>query len=128
MNLEEPLSFKSPENSFSSDIYHELFNAFVRRHQLASNELTEKQLAEAIRQAMPDFTRYVMPLGQMVVYLPGQDANRWKNKCDKAESTVEALTAGLKQIQERICNTPDQSPALMKVGMAVGALLAGIEK
>lgn len=55
-----------------------LFADFVRRHQLAVNDLTESQLAEALRQAAPDFRRYVQADNQQVVYLPWSEAERWK--------------------------------------------------
>lgn len=59
----------------------DLFASLVRRHNLSVNDLTETQLAEAIRQAMPDFRRYVHANKQAVVYLPGQEADRWKDRC-----------------------------------------------
>lgn len=47
---------------------------FVKKHNLAVEELTERQLAEAIRQAIEcgDFTRLVRVDngGQQVVYIP----------------------------------------------------------
>lgn len=53
-----------------SDIFEEL----VRKHSLAVESLTEKQLAEAIRQAIAsgDFMRNVLHDGsaQQVIYLP----------------------------------------------------------
>ncbi len=94
-----------------------LFADLVRRHNLAVNDLTETQLAEAIRQAMPDFRRYVHANKQSVVYLPGYEAERWKAKCAELQS-------GLEQIQEKIRNIPDQTPPLMRLGMMVGSILA----
>jgi hypothetical protein len=97
-----------------------LFADLVRRHNLAVNDLTETQLAEAIRQALPDFRRYVHANKQSVVYLPGQEAERWKAKCAELQS-------GLEQIQEKIRNIPDQTPPLMRLGMMVGSILANAE-
>ena len=86
----------------------DLFAAFVRRHNLAVNDLTETQLAEAIRQAMPDFRRYVHVTGQMVVYLPRQEADRWKSLYHELLFSVESVHEGetrhetaLRYIRER---------------------------
>lgn len=62
-----------------------LFLRLVREHALAVDQLTEAQLAEAIRQAMPDFVRNVhaSPDGthrQSVVYLPGREAAEWRRR------------------------------------------------
>lgn len=61
------------------------FLRFVREHALAVGKLTEAQLAEAIRQAMPDFIRNVQASSdgthrQSVVYLPGREAAEWRRK------------------------------------------------
>lgn len=66
----------------------DLFASLVRRHNLTVNDLTEAQLAEAIRQAMPDFRRYVHANKQAIVYLPGQEADRWKAKCAELEAVI----------------------------------------
>ena len=62
-----------------------LFLRLVREHALAVDKLTEEQLAEAIRQAMPDFIRNVHASSdgthqQAVVYLPGREAAEWRRK------------------------------------------------
>lgn len=62
-----------------------LFLRLVREHALAADKLTGEQLAEAIRQAMPDFIRNVhaSPDGthrQSVIYLPGREAAEWRRK------------------------------------------------
>ena len=67
-----------------SPIYNDdLFGEFVRKHQLAVESLTEKQLAQAIRQAVSsgDFVRHVRPDGaQSVVYLPGREVEELRAK------------------------------------------------
>jgi hypothetical protein len=68
-----------------------LFADLVRRHNLAVNDLTETQLAEAIRQAMPDFRRYVHASEQSVVYLPGQEVNRLKERVRELEEQKRKL-------------------------------------
>ena len=57
---------------------HDLITSLIRKHTIAVNELTEQQFAEAIRQALPDFIRFVHADNQQVVYLPGRDAEKWK--------------------------------------------------
>ena len=64
-----------------------MFLQFVREHSLAAaaGKLTEAQLAEAIRQAMPDFVRNVHTSSdgahrQSVVYIPGREAAEWRRK------------------------------------------------
>jgi hypothetical protein len=105
--------FKQPETPAEADSLvgvasTDLFAALVRRHNLAVNDLTETQLAEAIRQAMPDFRRYVHVTGQMVVYLPGQEADRWKTLYHELLLSVESVHEGetrhetaLRYIRER---------------------------
>ena len=56
-----------------------------REHAASVNQLTEDQFVEAVRQALPDFQIHVGISpdgrhGQMVVYLPGSEADRWKRK------------------------------------------------
>jgi hypothetical protein len=86
----------------------DLFVALVRRHSLTVNELTETQLAEAIRQAMPDFLRHVHVTGQKVVYIPGKEADRWKTLYHELLLSVESVHEGetrhetaLRYIRER---------------------------
>jgi hypothetical protein len=86
----------------------DLFATLVRRHNLAVNDLTETQLAEAIRQAMPDFRRYVNVTGQAVVYLPWLEADRWKTLYHELLWSVESVHEGetrhetaLRYIRER---------------------------
>lgn len=62
-----------------------LFLRLVREHALAVDQLTETQLAEAVRQAMPDFVRNVQVSSdgvhhQSVVYIPGREAAEWRRK------------------------------------------------
>ena len=60
----------------------DLFGEFVREHNLAVEDLTEQQLAEALRQAITagDFQRCVMNEGgthkQAVTYLPYREVSR----------------------------------------------------
>lgn len=86
----------------------DLFAALIRRHNLAVNDLTETQLAEAIRQAMPDFRRHVHVTGQAVVYIPGMEADRWKALYHELLWSVESVHEGetrhetaLRYIRER---------------------------
>jgi hypothetical protein len=85
-----------------------IFEALVRKHNLAVNELTETQFAEAIRQALPDFRRYVHVSGQQVVYLPGSEAEKWKSLYHELLWQVESKFEGesrhetaLRYIRER---------------------------
>ena len=55
-----------------------LFADFVRRHAIAIDDLTQEQIAEALRQAMPDFRRNIYANAQSVVYLPGSEAEKWR--------------------------------------------------
>ena len=75
--------FKQPETPTEADdlvgvASTDLFAGLVRRYNLAVNDLTETQIAEALRQAMPDFRRLVNVSGQQVIYIPYQEADRWK--------------------------------------------------
>lgn len=56
------------------------FIEFVRNYQIQLNGFTEAQLAKAIKQALPDFVRYIHKDAQTVCYLPGSEAERWKAK------------------------------------------------
>lgn len=58
---------------------NEIFEKLVDQYNLAAENLTREQLAEALRQAMPDFVRYVRADAQQVVYLPGREAERLSN-------------------------------------------------
>ena len=94
----------------------DLFVDLIRRHNLAVNDLTEKQLAEAIRQAMPDFRRHVHANSQTVTYLPGSDAERWKSLYHELLWEVESKYEGesrhdtaLRYIRE--CETHSNPPA-----------------
>jgi type II secretory pathway component PulL len=105
--------FKQPETPTKADSLvgvasTDLFVALVRRHNLAVNDLTETQLAEAIRQAMPDFRRYVHVTGQMVMYLPRQEAERYRTLYHELLLSVESIHEGetrhdtaLRYIRER---------------------------
>ncbi len=67
----------------------DLFGDFVRKHALAVENLTEQQLAEAIRQtiAAGDFQRNVMNEGgthkQAVIYLPYREVSRLRPLYDE---------------------------------------------
>lgn len=85
-----------------------LFADFVRRHALAVDDLTQEQLAEAIRQAMPDFRRYIYANAQSVVYLPGSEAEKWRTLYHELLWAVESNHEGesrhetaLRYIRER---------------------------
>ena len=59
-----------------------------REHARAIEQLTEDQFVEAVRQALPDFQKYVAVSfdgrhGQQVVYLPGSEADRWRRKYEE---------------------------------------------
>lgn len=55
-----------------------IFEDIVRKHQIESNNLTESQLAEALKQSIKDFERYVYVDGQQVVYIPFKESEKWK--------------------------------------------------
>jgi hypothetical protein len=86
----------------------DIFVEFVKRWRIAADDLTQAQLASALRQAMPDFRRNVHRCGQQVVYLPGSDADRWRNKYLELLDAVEHVPEGetphqtaLRYIRER---------------------------
>lgn len=59
-----------------------IFIEFVRKHKLAMESLTERQLAEAIRQAIAagDFERQVCVCGgQTVAYIPWREVDRLRS-------------------------------------------------
>ena len=62
----------------------DLFGEFVRRHNLAVEALTEKQLAEVIRQAIAsgDIVRNVMSDGsaQAITYIPYREVSRLRDQ------------------------------------------------
>lgn len=113
--------FKQPDTPAEADSLvgvasTDLFAALVRRHNIAVNDLTETQLAEAIRQAMPDFRRYVHVIGQAVVYIPSMEADRWKALYHELLWSVESVHEGetrhetaLRYIRER--ETHSSAPA-----------------
>jgi phage pi2 protein 07 len=74
----------------------DIFVEFVKRWQIAADDLTQSQLANALRQAMPDFRRnvHVHSGGQQVVYLPGSDADRWRAKYLELIDAVEYVPEG----------------------------------
>jgi hypothetical protein len=91
-----------------------LFANLVRRHNLAVNDLTETQLAEAIRQAMPDFRRYIHANAQSVVYLPSSEAEKWRSLYHELLWAVESVHEGesrhetaLRYIREREAHTEE---------------------
>jgi len=97
-----------------------LFAEFVRRHALAIDDLTQAQLAEAIRQAMPDFRRNIHANAQSVVYLPGSEADRWKTLYHELLWAVESVHEGesrhdtalryIRSVESR-CEGPSCDPA-----------------
>ena len=85
-----------------------ILEELIRKHHFAVNGLTETQFADAIRQALPDFQRYVHKSGQQVVYLPGSEAEKWKRLYHELLWEVESKHEGesrhetaLRYIQER---------------------------
>ena len=105
--------FKQPETPTEADdlvgvASTDLFAGLVRRYNLAVNDLTETQIAEALRQAMPDFRRLVNVSGQQVIYIPYQEADRWKTLYHELLWSVESVHEGetrhetaLRYIRER---------------------------
>lgn len=70
-----------------ADIYDNYFNKL--------EELTKEQFVEALRQALPDFLKYVATgpdgqYGQSVVYLPGREAADIRSKYDELIYAVES--------------------------------------
>jgi len=95
-----------------------LFNDFVRKHQLAVENLTEQQLAEAIRQAIAagDFQRNVLQDGsaQSVVYIPYRESERFRGLYNELLFAVARIYEGetrhetaLRYIRERESTTPE---------------------
>jgi len=68
----------------------------VKRHNLAVEELTEKQFVSAIKQAIEcgDFTRLVRVTdgGQCVVYMPFEREQKLESQVAELKQQVEALT------------------------------------
>lgn len=64
----------------TADEYRDLFEKFMRAHNIAVNELTERQAAEALRQAIAcgDFARLIRfdGHGQSVIYEPYRQYER----------------------------------------------------
>ena len=91
----------------------------VKQYKLESEKLTEKQLVEAIRQALPDFEKHVAvgpnaTYGQSVVYLPGREANRLASLYHELLYAVESAFPGetrhetaLRYIREAEISTED---------------------
>jgi hypothetical protein len=77
----------------------EAMTDLVRRHNLQIEELTERQLIEALIQAKGDFLRYVVledspdhTVAQQVIYLPGREAREWENKYYTLRKACEELS------------------------------------
>ncbi len=88
----------------------DIFVEFVKRWRIAADNLTQTQLANALRQAMPDFLRnvHVHSGKQQVVYLPGSAADHWRSKYLDLLVAVEHVPEGetphqtaLRYIRER---------------------------
>ena len=95
----------------------EILTDLTRRHHLAIEKLTEAQFVEAIRQALPDFVRYVHADSQTIVNFPGAEAERYKALYHELLMSVESVTPGetrhqtaLRYLTERESEptTPDQ--------------------
>ena len=72
----------------------------VKRHNLAVEELTEKQVVSAFRQAIEcgDFVRYVQTDGgQSVVYIPFEREQQLQAQVKELEETVRRLNIELKE-------------------------------
>lgn len=67
--------------------------ALLRKHQIATEELTETQLAEALRQALAsgDFMRYVRfsDSAQVVVYIPFTQVERLRTEVARLKQLLE---------------------------------------
>lgn len=72
----------------------EVFVDFVKRHHLSVEELTENQLAEAIRQSMPDFVRNICADKQSVTYIPWKEAEKYKRLYYELLYAVETKNEG----------------------------------
>jgi hypothetical protein len=103
---ESPLRY---EAAFCSN---DLFVEFIKKHQIAIENLTEHQLAEAIRQAIQsgDFIRYVRQedSAQQIVYVPWREADRLSSLYHEILNAVETKYEGesrhetaLRYIKER---------------------------
>lgn len=76
---------------------HEQFEAhtiaLLRKHQIATEELTELQLAEAFRQALAsgDFMRYVRfsDSAQIVVYIPFTEVDRLRDEVTRLNKLLD---------------------------------------
>ena len=71
----------------------ELCRDFIRKHNLATEHLTEQQLAEAFRQALAcgDFIRYVQAdtNSQQVVYIPFAREQQLLSRIKELEETID---------------------------------------
>jgi hypothetical protein len=76
--------------------FEKLSEEFVRKHDLAVAELTEKQLAATFRQALEcgEFTRLVRVTdgGQSVIYIPFDREQALEARVAELKQQVEALT------------------------------------
>jgi hypothetical protein len=78
----------------NSSAYDEAIEALVKRNVLATEELTERQLAVVIRQALEsgDLVRYVqVGGGQQVVYIPFAEVEGLKSRVRYLEGELEKL-------------------------------------
>ena len=100
---------------------HDLFLELVRKYQLSVNNLTERQLAESIRQAIAsgDFTRFVVAGGsQCVSYIPFREVDQLKRLYNELIYAVATKHEGetrhetaLRYIQERESQKSDECSA-----------------
>lgn len=76
----------------------QLTDKLVREHGLAHERLTEKQIADAIRQALlaGDFTMHVVAEtgAQTVTYIPYQGVEELRDEVRRLKSLIESLTEG----------------------------------
>lgn len=86
--------------------YQAALDELIRKYRLAVNDLTEKQLAEAIRQAIAcgDFERHICASNstQFVIYIPHAREAYLLNKVRELEDEQAVLQARIKELVEQL--------------------------
>lgn len=63
----------------------------VEQYNISKVGWSQQEMVEAIRQAIPDFTRFCSKEGQRTVYIPGQEAERYKRLYNELLFAVETV-------------------------------------
>lgn len=100
-----------------ADAQNDMMLSIIQKYNLAVDTLTETQFADAIRQAIPDFTRHIYANKQSVVYIPGQEANRWRERFRELEAINDVMIQGMENIRKQIRNTPRHDATIEKISI-----------